>query len=191
MKNIKEAKLYKIVRPILGFLFPIVYNPKIIGKENIPKSGRIIIAANHTDRFDSPLLMISTKRCIHFLAKKELFEGKTKLFYKNMGLISVNRNSKDHNALVSAEKYLENDMVVGIFPEGRVLKEKKCNLPFKMGVIKMAYDTNSKIIPCRISGDYKFRSKNLKLEILEPFELKSYDLDKEKERLEKIISNER
>lgn len=187
----KEAFLYKLVRPILKVLFPLIYNPKITGKENIPKSGRIIIAANHTDDYDCILFMLSTKRCIHFLAKKELFEGKAGFFFRNMGLIPVDRSRKDHEALVSAIEYLNDDKVVGIFPEGRVLKTKKANLPFKMGVIKMAHETNSKIIPCRISGDFKFRSKNLKMEILEPFELLSDDFEKEKERLEKIISNER
>ena len=56
----KEAFLYKLVRPILKVLFPLIYNPKITGKENIPKSGRIIIAANHTDDYDCILFMWAT-----------------------------------------------------------------------------------------------------------------------------------
>ena len=76
MKNTKkESKLYIIVRPIIKILFKFFYNPKVIGDGNIPKEGKVILAGNHTNNFDCLMLMSSTKRCIHFLAKIELFRG--------------------------------------------------------------------------------------------------------------------
>ena len=71
----KDPLFYRIVRPILTFLFKVLYRPTIIGKEHIPKSGRIVIAGNHTNNFDCVLLIASTKRCVHFLAKDELYKG--------------------------------------------------------------------------------------------------------------------
>ena len=90
----KESRFYKIVRPILKFLFLNIYRPKIIGSENIPKESRIILAGNHTNNFDCVLLMSSTKRCIHFLAKVELFKGFKKVIFSNLGLIPVDRSKK-------------------------------------------------------------------------------------------------
>ena len=70
----KEPILYRVIRPIVTVLFKLFYRPTIIGVENIPKTGRVVLAGNHTNNLDSMLLVSSTKRCIHFLAKIELFE---------------------------------------------------------------------------------------------------------------------
>ena len=188
MKKYKDVILYKIVRPIITFGFKILYNPKIIGTENILDNKKIILAGNHTSNFDCLLLMSSTKRNIHFLAKKELFQGIKKIIFNNLGLIPVDRKRKNTNVLKIAEKYLENELVVGIFPEGTT--EKGCGylLPFKIGAVKLASDTNTEIIPFKISGDYKLFSKNLKIIFGKPYKTKK-DLEKSNKELYNIINN--
>ena len=182
----KESMLYKIVRPILKFLFLNLYRPKIIGSENIPKEGRIILAGNHTNNFDCVLLMSSTKRCIHFLAKVELFKGFKKVIFSNLGLIPVDRSKKNPDALKTAKMYLENDMVIGIFPEGTFSKTDEL-LPFKIGAVKMAYDTDTTIVPFAITGKYKLFSKDLKITFGKPLSI-SDDLDIENNNLRDLIS---
>lgn len=186
MKNKYDARLYRVVRPIISLLFKIIYNPKIVGKENIKKEGRIILAGNHTNILDAVLLMSTTKRSIHFLAKDELWKGLKRVIFSNMGLIPVNRRKKDKNALEEAIKYLNNDQVIGIFPEGTIGKNGL--LPFKMGAVKMAYETKSKILPFVITGKYRIFFNDLKIEFLEEVEIKSDDLEKENEKLRSKIS---
>lgn len=178
-----DVLLYKIIRPIITLFFSLFFKPKIIGKENIPNTGAIVLAGNHTSQLDCLLLISSTERCIHFLAKKELWDGIKKTIFANLGLIPVDRNKKDHNALEEAENYLNNNKVIGIFPEGTTEKEKGKLLPFKMGAIKMAKDTNTKIVPFAIKGDYKLFSKNLSITFGEPIKVANEDLEVEKERL--------
>lgn len=185
MNKKKESILYIIVRPIITFLFKIFFTPKIIGSKNIPTEGRIILAGNHTSNFDCLLLISCTKRPIHFLAKKELWNGFKKIIFNNLGLIPVDRKNKNHNALVSAEEYLDNEMLIGIFPEGTTEKEGKM-LPFKIGAVKMANDKNSKIVPFVIKGKYKLFSKNLTIEFLKPIKITS-NLEIEIKKLEDII----
>ena len=103
-----------------------------------------------------------------------------------MGLIPVNRRTKDKNALEEAIKYLNNDQVIGIFPEGTIGKNGL--LPFKMGAVKMAYETKSKILPFVITGKYRIFFNDLKIEFLEEVEIKSDDLEKENEKLRTKIS---
>ena len=186
MKQDKEAILYRIIRPIITVVFKYLFTPKIIGKENIPKEGRIILAGNHTHIFDSLLLISTTKRSIHFLAKNELWKGSKKIIFSNLGLIPVNRKAKDHKALESAINYLNNDKLIGIFPEGTTEKGKGM-LPFKIGAIKMAKEANSKIIPFGISGSYQLFSKDLKIIFGEPIEIKDNYLEKEKQILESVV----
>ena len=57
----KEPILYKVVRPIVTFLFKIIFRPKYIGLENIPKDGAFILAGNHTINLDCIFLMSATK----------------------------------------------------------------------------------------------------------------------------------
>lgn len=185
----KDALLYKITRPIITVLFKLFFTPKIIGKENIPKSGKVILAGNHTSNFDCLLLISSTKRNIHFLAKKELWNGPKKIIFANMGLIPVDRKNKDHQALSSSIAYLENNLLIGIFPEGTTEKEGKM-LDFKIGAVKMAKDTNSPIVPFIITGNYKLFSKNLRIEFLKPIMING-DLNHENINLRNIIEKER
>ena len=104
-----------------------------------------------------------------------------------MGLIPVNRRMKDHNALTVAEEYLNNEKVIGIFPEGTTEKEVGKMLPFKMGVIKMAKDTNTQIVPFSITGSYKLFSKDLTLKFGNTISITNDNLESEKKKLEKTI----
>ena len=184
-RKYNDVFLYKTLRPLITILFKVLYRPTIIGKENIKNSGRLILAGNHTHNLDCALLISSTKRNIHFLAKSELFKGIKKVLFSNMGLIPVNRKKKDHKSLEMAYKYLENNKVIGIFPEGTIGKKRM--LPFKMGAVKMANETNSEIVPFAITGDYKLFSNNLKIIFGKPISLKSSNLEQENERLRKIV----
>ena len=185
MKKNKEAVLYRILRPIVTILVKLVYRPKIVGKENIPKDGRIILAGNHTNIFDCVLLISSTKRSIHFLAKDELWKGVKKILFSNLGLIPVNRRQKDHKALEIAYSYLKDEKMIGIFPEGTI--GKNGILPFKMGSVKMASVTDTKIVPFAITGKYKIFSKDLKIVFGSPIKIISEDLEMENEKLRNIV----
>ena len=182
----KDVLLYKLLRPIIKVLFRIIWTPKYIGLENVPKTGRVVLAGNHTNILDSIFLISCTKRNIHFLAKKELWKGPKKILFNNMGLIPVDRSIHDHDALIHAKKYLEQELVIGIFPEGTTRKGRKKMLPFKFGAVKMAHDTNTKIVPFVINGKYKLFSRSLKIEFLKPISIKD-DLEKENNNLYDII----
>lgn len=185
MKRYDDVFLYKLLRPLITILFKLLYRPKIVGIENIKESGGIILAGNHNNNLDGAILISSTKRNIHFLAKIELFKGKMKIFFKNFGLIPVDRRKKNHKSLEMAYEYLKNGKVIGIFPEGTFGKGKI--LPFRIGAVKMAYETNSEIVPFAITGDFKIFSKNLKIEFGKPIKIKSNDLDNENEKLRNIV----
>ncbi len=184
----KDPLLYKIVRPIISFLFKMIYRPKIIGKENIPTEGRIVLAGNHTNNFDPVLIISSTKRCVHFLAKDELYKGIKKIIFKNMGIIPVNRRVKDANSLIAAKDFLNKERVIGIFPEGTINRTDNTILPFKIGAVKMAHDTASKIVPFVIYGKYKIFRKSITIEFFAPFEINNNILDEENKKLMDFIS---
>jgi len=189
MRQYNDVILYKLVRPIISLFFKVLYRPKIIGIENIPKTGKIILAGNHTNNLDCVLLMASTKRNIHFMAKVELTRGIKKIIFNNLGIIPVDRSKKNKTEVFyKAKVYLDNGLVVGIFPEGTT--EKGCGylLPFKIGAVKLSYDSNTNIIPFKICGEYKLFSRDLRIIFDKPYKEKK-DLEKSNKELYDIINN--
>ncbi len=191
MAKDKKKKLpergYKFLRAVLGWFFKFWYNPKVYGKENIPKEGSILITANHKHVMDQCAIIVSTKRVIHYMAKKEYFDGRHAWFFKMAGCISVNRSIHDEDAKNAALDVLNDDGAIGLFPEGTRNKTDAFLLPFKFGAVSMAQKTDSYLVPVGISGDYKFRSKNLRFYIGKPFKVNDMTLEKANEKLAKEI----
>lgn len=186
--NLPERS-YKFFKPILGLIYRIYYNPKIIGKENIPKEEAIIVAGNHKHVMDQCGPILATKRPIHYMAKKEYFDGHFAWFFKMMGCISVNRSIHDDVAKEKALSVLKDGKALGIFPEGTRNKTNAFLLPFKFGCVSMAKKTDAYIVPFAVTGDYKFRSKNLVYRIGKPFKVSNMELDVANKKLEKEIGN--
>ncbi len=184
----KEPKFYRMVRPFISFLFKIVYRPTFEGLENIPKEGNVVLAGNHTHNFDCLLLIASTPRTIHFMAKDSLMKGMKKVIFKGMGIIPVDRSKKDHASLESAIHLLREEKVVGIFPEGTINKTEDITMPFKYGAVKMAKETNAMMVPFVITGSYRILSASIHVRFLEPYQL-TQELEIENEKLRKKVSN--
>ena len=183
-KRFKGEIGYSLLTPIMRVLFKLYYNPKIINKEVIPKEGPVLIVGNHKHIYDQCLTIMATKRVIHYMAKKEYFDGKMAWFFKLVGCIPVDRSIKDHNATDKALKVLNSGGAIGLFPEGTRNKTKDVFLlPFRFGTVSMAKKTNATIIPFGLTGDYKFRSKNLTIRYGTPFKVGDMDLEDANKKL--------
>lgn len=185
----KEPGFYRLIRRPLGFCFKTIYRPTIIGTENIPKNGRIILAGNHTNYFDCILVGCATDRCVHYLAKDELMKGPLKIIFKGLGIIPVNRREKDKAALDTAEMMLKDEKLIGIFPEGTINRTDSVIMKFKFGAVKMAYDTSTDIVPFVITGKYKAFKKDIKIRFFEPMSV-SENLEEANNNLMKIVYDE-
>lgn len=190
MENNKIS--YTIYKYILGFFFLIYYRPKFVNKEYIKEDGPIIICGNHIHLFDQCLPILSTKRMIHYMAKREYFDSKLAWFFRSSGCISVDRENKENakKALNTATKLLEKNFAIGIFPEGTRNKTDDLLLPFKYGAVKMAKETNATIVPFVITGKYKFWNNNLKITFLKPFKVNNMSLELANEKLRNMMLNE-
>ncbi len=187
-----EPKAYLKHRNKLDWLFRHLFRPTVIGSEFIPENGRIILAGNHTHFMDCILVACSTKRVVHFLGKSELLEPPLKRYFEPFGVIPVHRGQKDKAALSSAIEVLEDNKVIGIFPEGKVKLKSEAEYtvtPFKFGAVKMAHHTNSKIVPFSITGKYKMLRKNgIKIEFFEPITI-GENLEDENAKLTNIVAH--
>ncbi|MGP4071955.1 lysophospholipid acyltransferase family protein [Piscibacillus sp. B03] len=168
---------YKFAKTVVGLIFRLLFKIKVIGKENIPKNGPVIICSNHISNFDPPVVGITSARDIHFMAKEELFEkpwlGK---LLTNLGAFPVKRGMRDRNALRNGLKLLEEGNALGLFPEGTRSKNGEVKKGLA-GAGFFAMRSDATVIPCAIIGTYKKFSK-LKVVYGQPINFES--LNKEK-----------
>lgn len=180
--------LYRIVRTLGYPIFLLLYRPEFEGRNNIPKSGSVILAGNHTNNLDAAIMLAGPKRVVHMFAKKELFKSKiSNAFFRSMGCIPVDRKIHDENAKSEAIEVLKNNEVIGIFPEGTVNRTNDIILPFKYGAVSFAKKTGAYIIPFTITGKYKLFRRSIKITYGKPYKVTD-DLEIENKKLMNIIT---
>lgn len=196
MKNFFKLIGRGIVKGAIYIYCKIVYRFKVIGKENIPKKGAIIICGNHKSFLDPPLIEITCGRYARFLAKEELTKNP---FFKLLGIvfdaILVKKDSKEIKALKESLQTLKNGYCLALFPEGTrngLAKGEKV----KDGAAFFALKTGTDVIPVGISGGDK-PFKKVKIKYGKQIDLSKYrelykNKDTEKQALEEateIIMN--
>ena len=183
---------YIILKPLFKIYYLIKYRPTIIGKENIPKKGPIIVCGNHIHTHDQFNVMIVTRRVIHYMAKEEYFEGKYAWFFKLVRCIKVDRKNHDDNAKEIALHILNKGGAVGLFPEGTRNKTKGTPdevdlLPFKFGAVSLASKTGAYIVPFGVSGEYTGKKGKLTTRIGKPFKVDGMSLEEANDVLRQKI----
>ena len=174
-----------IVKNVIRIYCKIVYRYEVVGKENIPKNGQVIICANHKSFLDPPLMMITTGRYTRFLAKEELTKNKfLAILGKVFDVILVKKDSKEVIALKESLKTLKNGQCLALFPEGTRNGLAKGE-DVKDGAAFFAVRSGAPVIPCGIKGGEK---GNWKVTITygKPLDFSKYKGSKDKETLDKV-----
>jgi 1-acyl-sn-glycerol-3-phosphate acyltransferase len=93
---------------------------KVVGVENVPKSGPLIICPSHSGTLDPPMVPAFTPRSDAWsMAKSEYFRGGiTEFFFRSYQAFPVVRHSADRNALRRSFDLLKAGNALIIYPEG-------------------------------------------------------------------------
>jgi 1-acyl-sn-glycerol-3-phosphate acyltransferase len=185
-----DGWLQAALKPLLLGLMKIIYRPEVIGRDNIPKLGQVIIAANHKHDFDPLLIMMGRpRRRVHFLAKHECIEWKIGRFINKFGVIFVDRQAKDKDLVnYTVLKLLSKQRAIALFPEGTRNKTNKVLISFKFGAVSYAQKSGAPLVPAAIIGRYRPLSKGLKIVFGEPIRVKPSDkLEKVNQKLYNAI----
>jgi 1-acyl-sn-glycerol-3-phosphate acyltransferase len=169
---------YRILYSLIAFLTRLLVHVEVSGKGNIPPHGAVIIASNHVNLLDSPILMVSLGRRVHLMAKEELFHPRfVGWLATQLGAFPVAKGKLDRGAGKTSLELLDQGQALAIFPEGMRSPNGKLGPAFQ-GAALLSIRSKSPIIPVGITGTsqlvgkkWLFRRPKVGVNIGAPFTL--------------------
>lgn len=146
-------------RALLGLMA----NVKINGKERLPKKGPIILAGNHAASLEAVMMAAYNPGLVEFVGNGDIpFDPNYAFIVKAYDLIPVNRGNLDRVGLNTALSVLQQDGILGIFPEGGIWDPTQMDA--QIGVAWLSYRAKAPILPIGFGGIRDGLPKALKVQ---------------------------
>lgn len=128
-----------------------VWRARVVGADNVPRTGPLIVACNHLSYLDPPLMGCLCPRRISYMAKKELFEMPLLgTMIRALGAYPVDRHGSAMAAIRRSLSVLEAGGAVGIFPEGT--RNRDGTVAPQTGVALLASLAKAPVVPACVKG---------------------------------------
>jgi 1-acyl-sn-glycerol-3-phosphate acyltransferase len=167
----KAKFTYKLTQWTLQFLGWALWKVKTEGRARVPVDGGLIVAPTHESYLDPLLVGAYVPRDLSFMARRTLFvkvdekgERRRKLFSawgRWAGVIELDREGADRDALKKALAALEEGRAVLVFPEGTRSTDGEVQ-EFRAGVALMALRSGAPVLPISIDGTRRIWGKGMK-----------------------------
>jgi len=152
---------FKLVRPLITIFLWLFYPFKVRGKENIIHDGNTVIICNHLGKLDVPMIGYIFKGKTYYLAKKEWFNKKWRIWlFDKMGGIPIDRDKPSLETMRTVKKLLADGKRLCVFPEGTRNKQSTEIQPLHGGAGVFAFKAGSKILPLNIHKRSKIWRRN-------------------------------
>ncbi len=173
-----HRRFIKYGAKFFNWLFSTFYQWKIVGIENVPTTGPLLVTINHLSVMDLPTLGTALVNAgwqpgvsMFTISKQELFEKPflPKLMAQ-LGMFPVYRNQVDVNAMRTMLSIFKRGALLGIAPEGTRSPTGHLQL-FQPGVAKLAIQKKIPVLPVGLVGMEKVLPIGSKLPHLVPIEI--------------------
>jgi 1-acyl-sn-glycerol-3-phosphate acyltransferase len=148
--------VYDVAKAAVQAFARLTFRFRVIGAEKVPRTGGLLVVANHISNLDPPLLGVAVPRPISYMAKKELFAMPIlKQLLPHLNAFPVDRQAGGTAALRASLRMLKEGRCVGIFPEGG--RNVTGTNEEKAGAAFLAAASGVPIVPAAIVGTRKLR----------------------------------
>jgi 1-acyl-sn-glycerol-3-phosphate acyltransferase len=110
--------LHDFARWLAHWLYRPAFRIRIRGRERIPRTGPVVLVANHSSYMEPQLIYGLIPRRSVFLVKSEIVRGLLGKILHRLGQLPIRRGTPDRAPLMAAVEFLKLGGLVGIFPEG-------------------------------------------------------------------------
>ncbi|HEY3197937.1 MAG TPA: lysophospholipid acyltransferase family protein [Nitrospirales bacterium] len=146
--------LYWTVWIIVRGFARLLFHLQVSGQDHIPRTGGVLIAANHASYLDIPILGCALPRRASFIGRMDLFAGIVGYTLRYLGWIPIRRGRVDRKAFDEAVRRLKAGQVVVIYPEGTRTEDGQLQ-PGKPGIGIMAATAGCPVVPALLEGTYE------------------------------------
>ena len=159
--------MYAVARALLLPFLKLFFRWRLLGAQNIPKTGPVIVACNHISYFD-PLchayMIDRAGRKCRFFAKAELWKNPfLRLVLTHAHQIPVERGSGESGPVEKAIEWLGRGELVVIYPEATITTNLDLTpMQGKTGVGRVALATGAPVVPIAVWGSHWVRPKKRK-----------------------------
>jgi len=149
-----ERPLYRGGRVIVRIFTSVMFDLKVRGIENVPKTGGVLLVSNHQSYLDPACIAVRLPRPLSFLAKSELFEvpGLAWLI-RELGAIPIRQGAGDIGALRETIQKLRDGHGLIVFPEGTRTPNGELQR-LEPGIALIARKCGVPVIPVAIEGSF-------------------------------------
>ncbi len=155
-RSIAGILFFLLCQKTVHAVLKVVYRLKVVGRENIPREGALLVVANHESHLDPPVVGVSVSpRHVVPIARSGLFRiPGFGLILRGLGVISIRENEGDAGALRAALATLGAGRCVLIFPEGSRSPDGTLQ-PFKRGAWLLLSRAKCNVLPVAVSGCFE------------------------------------
>ncbi len=143
---------YWFIRAVVWSASKIVCKTRSFGREHIPESGPVIVAANHLSYLDPPIIGAEIWRECVYISRHDLWNNKlVGAILTRINCIPVHRDRPDRVVIKRTIEKMEEGKVLLMFPEGGRSEDGDLRRG-EMGLGLFAKRTGAPIIPAAIIG---------------------------------------
>jgi len=136
---------------------------KVHRKHHVPRTGGVLLVANHQSFLDPVLIAVQLDRPVSFLAKSELFENRyLKWLITNLHAFPVRQGKGDVRAIKETVERLQEGHVLNVYPEGHRTEDGELGV-VQPGIALMIRKAGVPIVPVAIIGSFNSWPRSVKL----------------------------
>ncbi len=142
---------YGFAKTVIRITARVLWRARVVGAENVPLDGPVIVACNHVSLLDPPVLGACCPRTVHYMAKRELFEIPVLgPMIRALNAYPVDRQGSATGAIKRSIEVLRAGEAIGIFPEGG--RNLSGDVRARQGVALLASLVSAPVVPAAILG---------------------------------------
>jgi 1-acyl-sn-glycerol-3-phosphate acyltransferase len=155
MPPMQRTLLWRVMQMFFWIIATLLFNLKVYNRHNVPRTGPVLLLANHQSYMDPVVIAVKLDRAFAFMARSELFKPwGFRWFIRNLHAFPVQQGKGDVGALKQSIAVLQAGRALIVFPEGGRTENGEIQ-PFQPGASLVIKRAKVPVLPVYIDGAFE------------------------------------